>query len=72
MAKTTMTFLVTAHCIFCENELLRPPIEDSTEWWLEISPSRGIHYRCVDRLTELLDAIRAEHGWYLDGNNNPD
>jgi hypothetical protein len=42
-------------CIFCEQELEDSPTDN---FWLQTG-TLTIHYRCIDRLTELLAAIRA-------------
>lgn len=42
-------------CIFCEQEFKEAPTDD---FWFGLSTLKGIHYRCVDRLADVLAAIR--------------
>ena len=42
-------------CIFCDGELQPSPTLD---FWLQVGPGTGIHYRCIDHLAGILAAIR--------------
>jgi hypothetical protein len=42
-------------CVFCESACQPPPTKDG---WIDLNIKYGIHYRCVDSLAELANAIR--------------